>query len=175
MKINAMKKCCMETRQFLIFRSGGMCWLSNGMACWPTDGVELCEGNIEAIFDISPKQADKLCIQEREVEDERLALELAPHEEKMQFIGRVLDYGDLYVVLQGRDGDARLINAMWLKPAERRDEDLRFALRPSSNGEWVVAYCGLLAAAIITPVRAERAEIIMQHAREIAALQVARD
>ena len=82
------------------------------------------------------------------------------------------DDGRLYAILQGGSGVARLIDTAWLKPAESRDEDMRFFLRPGSGGDWVAAYGGLLAAAIVAPEPVERAEEIMGRVRELAWMRV---
>ena len=172
MKLNAIKRCCMATGQFLVFRSPEGRWLSNGSACWPTDGVVIRAEVVRAIFAISRKQMETIVIQEREVDDERLALGVAPHEEELKMRGQVWDDGRLYAILQGRSGVARLIDTAWLKPAESSDEDMRFFLRPGSGGDWVAAYGGLLAAAIVAPEPVERAEKIMGRVRELARMRV---
>ena len=172
MKLNAIKRCCMATGQFLVFRSPEGRWLSNGSACWPTDGVEIRETDVRAIFALSRKQMETVNILEREVDDERLVLGVAPHEEELKMRGQVWDDGRWYAILQGRSGAARLIDTAWLKPAESRDEDMRFFLRPGSGGDWVAAYGGLLAAAIVAPEPAERAEEIMERVRELARMRV---
>ena len=67
---------------------------------------------------------------------------------------------------------ARLIDTAWLKPVENSDVEMRFFLRPGSGGDWVVAYGGLLAAAIVAPEPEERAEEIMGRVRELARMRV---
>lgn len=170
MKLAAIKKCCMATGQFLVLRTPEGCWLSNGWGCWPTDGIEIREGDIPAVFDIAAKQRDKLLITGRMVEDERLTLAMAPHEEELQLRGHVWDGGQLYAVLEDRRGTARLVNAAWLRPAENRDVEMRYFARPGERGEWVAAFGDLLTAAIVTPEPAERAEAIMERVRGLARL-----
>lgn len=172
MKLNAIKRCCMDKGQFLVFRSPEGRWLSNGSACWPTDGVVIRAEDVRAIFAISRKQMETIIIQEREVDDERLALGAAPHEEELEMRGQVWDDGRLYAILQGRSGVARLIDTAWLKPVENSDEDMRFFLRPGSGGDWVAAFGGLLAEAIVAPESVERAEEIMGRVRELARMRV---
>ena len=172
MKLNAIKRCCMEKGQFVVLRSPEGRWLSNGSACWPTDGVVIRAEDVRAIFAISRKQMEAVVIREGEVDDERLTLGIAPHEEELEVRGHVWDDGRLYAILQGRSGAARLIDTAWLKPVESRDAEMRFFLRPGSGGDWVAAFGGLLAEAIVAPEPVERAEEIMERVRELARMRV---
>lgn len=150
MKLNAIKKCCMNTGQFLVLHTRSGCWLSNGRACWPTDGMEVREAHIRALFDIDAKKADDLTIREVEQSDEYLSIEMGPLEERLNNIGYIWDRGVLYAVLTDKQGRARIINTAWLKPAEGNRKELRFVLRKRERCGELVAACGdLLVSAIV--------------------------
>ena len=174
MKLNAIKKCCMNTGQFLVLHTRSGCWLSNGRACWPTDGMEVREAHIRTLFDIDAKKADDLTIREVEQSDEHLSIEMDPLEERLNNIGYIWDRGVLYAVLTDKQGRARIINTAWLKPAEGNRKELRFVLRKRERGGELVAACGdLLVSAIVAVEEASRAAQLMEKQRELTAVELA--
>ena len=116
MKLNAIKRCCMEKGQCLVFRSPEGRWLSNGSACWPTDGVVIRAEDVRAIFAISRKQMETISIQELELDDERPALGAAPHEEQPELPRQVWVEGRLDATMQGTRGVPQLIDPALLTP-----------------------------------------------------------
>ena len=168
MKIAAIKKRCLEMGTFAVLRDGqGRCWISNTSACWPTDGMEIGEGNIQALFDLKPRKMRKLLIREMVINHEWLCMEPLPRDMNLKMRGHVYDAGDLYVVLEDDRGFIRLINAKLLEPAG--DADLRFFLRVDDGGtERIVAFGDLLASAIVGAVTSEKAAKIMGTIRALA-------
>lgn len=58
MKLGAIKRCCIEEKEFYIYESdGGEQWIGTHTAAWPVEGdLKLTEGSIAAIFDLAPKR-----------------------------------------------------------------------------------------------------------------------
>ena len=59
MKLGAIKRCCVEEKEFYIYESDcGEQWIGTHTAAWPVEGdLKLTEGSIAAIFDLKPKKA----------------------------------------------------------------------------------------------------------------------
>ena len=64
MKLGAIKRCCIEEKEFYIYESdGGEQWIGTHTAAWPVEGdLKLTEGSIAAIFDLAPKKAAQMDI-----------------------------------------------------------------------------------------------------------------
>lgn len=64
MKLSAIKRCCVEEKEFYIYESD--CdeqWIGTHTAAWPVEGdLKLTEGSIAAIFDLKPKKAAQMDI-----------------------------------------------------------------------------------------------------------------
>ena len=63
MKLGAIKRCCVEEKEFYIYESDcGEQWIGTHTAAWPVEGdLKLTEGSIAAIFDLKPKNAAGEC------------------------------------------------------------------------------------------------------------------
>lgn len=173
MKLNAIKKCCLEMGIFYVLRDEwGGCWISNTRACWPTDGMEIGEKNIQALFDLKPKKMRTLMIREAVISKTWLCLEPLPGDIELKICGYVYDTGDLYAVLEDKQGFIRMINSTWLGPAG--DIELRFFLRVGDDGvERIVAFGDLLVAAIVETVESKKAEEVMKKMRALAGAPLA--
>ena len=64
MKLGAIKRCCIEEKEFYIYESdSGEQWIGTHTAAWPVEGdLKLTEGSIAAIFDLAPKKAAQMDI-----------------------------------------------------------------------------------------------------------------
>ena len=64
MKLSAIKRCCVEEKEFYIYESDcGEQWIGTHTAAWPVEGdLKLTEGSIAAIFDLAPKKAAQMDI-----------------------------------------------------------------------------------------------------------------
>ena len=64
MKLGAIKRCCIEEKEFYIYESdGGEQWIGTHTAAWPVEGdLKLTEGSIAAIFDLKPQKAAQMDI-----------------------------------------------------------------------------------------------------------------
>ena len=62
MKLGAIKRCCVEEKEFYIYESDcGEQWIGTHTAAWPVEGdLKLTEGSIAAIFDLKPKKAAQM-------------------------------------------------------------------------------------------------------------------
>lgn len=62
MKLSAIKRCCVEEKEFYIYESDcGEQWIGTHTAAWPVEGdLKLTEGSIAAIFDLKPKKAAQM-------------------------------------------------------------------------------------------------------------------
>ena len=174
----------------MVFRSPEGRWLSNGSACWPTDGVVIRAEDVRAIFAISRKQMEAVVIREGEVDEGRgskIVVSCVYPVERECTVFTDSDKvrrqrGIILSLLHKRAPDSQLIAQMCahygapplerLKPVESRDAEMRFFLRPGSGGDWVAAFGGLLAEAIVAPEPVERAEEIMERVRELARMRV---
>lgn len=166
----------MEKNRFIIFKGDAECWISNGDGMWPTDGMEIQTGNIQALFDIPSKKMDSILVQEMKITDERMCLEPIPGEEKLTLCGYIYEMGELYSVLQDKHDKVWLVNTALLKPAERRNGELRFFLRRGDRGnDLIVGFGDMLAWVIVAPVDADIARGIMYRTRTMANLPLEGD
>lgn len=166
MKINAIKKLCMERVAFYIYNCPhGQQFLSNGMALWPVEGIQITKDMIPALFDINDKQQEKITIREIYADDERFTLEPMDGEEELEDIGPVWDCGVFYRVLKGRDG-LIFIDAALTKPGENKDGKFIYCLRkkPGSVLPMVACYGDMLASAIVMP---SKGKAIMERLQKI--------
>ena len=156
MKIQAIKKLCMDRVCFYIFNCpGGRQFLSNGMALWPVEGIRLTKEMIPALFDISDKQQDKIIIQEMDTADERYTLEPMEGEEELKDLGLVWNSGNFYRALKGEAG-VLFIDTALTKPGENKEGKFAYYARrkPGSNIPLVACYGDMLASAIVLPSKA---------------------
>lgn len=155
MKIQAIKKACMDREVFYLFNSrSGRQLLSNGVAAWPVEGITLTADMIPALFDLSEKQVQKLTIHETAVpSEEHYVLEPMAGEEELKDLGLIWDAGTFYRALQSENG-VLFIEAEQTKPGENKEGKFVYALR---KGEWaiplVACYGDMLASAFVMPVK----------------------
>lgn len=167
MKIQAIKKLCMDRRAFYIFNcSRGQQFLGNGVALWPVDGFQLTASMIPALFDISEKEKEKLTIREIEAIDERYTMEPGPEEEPLKDLGTIWHAGRFFRALEGSEG-VLFIDTALTKPGEDRDGKFVYALRkrPGDTVPIVACYGDMLASAIVLP---EIGREMMERLEEIA-------
>ncbi len=155
MKIQAIKKLCMEKEVFYLFNCGnGQQFLSNGDAAWPVEGIKLTESMIPILFDISQKQQDKVAIRAADWPDERFTVEPYPGETELAELGTVWNCGTLYKALKGPEG-VLFIDVSRLKPGENKEGEYRFYERDAEGKTpFVAVYGDMLACALVMPVKA---------------------
>ena len=153
MKIQAIKKLCMERVAFYIYNCvRGQQFLSNGMALWPVEGIQLTAAMIPALFDINDKQQEKVSIREIFQDDERFTIEPMDGEEQLEDLGLVWEDGKFLRALKGADGII-FIDAALTKPGENKDGKFIYCLRkrPGSSFPLVACYGDMLVSALVMP------------------------
>ena len=174
MKIAAIKKLCVATKQFVIITGPDRRqWISDGANAYPVEGFRIFEHSIPELFDLKQKQADKMKIRSVDLIDDRLTIEPYPGETKLEDMGAVWYAGGLYRVLGSYDG-LIFVSVSCLKPADSATGFLRFVERTNADGNVLIAvYSELLVGAIVSPVSTESAKAILAVVRGIS-LQEAR-
>ena len=157
MKIAAIKRVCMDARQFYIFNDGyGRQWIGTQSAAYPSEGVTFTEGNIAEMFDLTEKQSKKVSVTCRPIElsslfcrDNVIGLDYARMRPGLPF--RYLDEmllpleyrGNLYVILE------KMVKAA----ASNGREYLDYFMGQNERGEPLVFISdGMIAAGIIRPI-----------------------
>ena len=167
MKIQAIKKACMEREAFYIFDcENGRQYISNGKASWPVEGIRITTDIIPVIFDIDEKKKEKIIIPETPVPDEeRFSLEPMQGEEMLEDLGIVFYGGDFYRALKGTDG-LLFIDTALLKPGENKEGKFMYCARKKEGRTPLVAcYGDMLVSALIVP---ENARAIMRQIEKIS-------
>lgn len=155
MKIQAIKKLCMERVCFCIYNcQRGQQFLSNGIALWPVEGIQLTAAMIPALFDINEKKQEKISIREIFMDDERFSLEPMDGEEELEDLGLVWDCGSFFRALKGKDGII-FIDAALTKPGENKDGKFIYCLRerPGNAFPMVACYGDMLVSALVMPTK----------------------
>ena len=163
MKLTAIKKLCVAHKTFVIINAwDGRQWLSDNRNCYPVDGVHIHPDSIPALFDLTPKQAGGLQINEiMMLDDERLSVEPMDSEKPLESMGAVWYAGALFRVLGSADG-LIFVPVDTLKPADNKTGLLKFSERVSPTGDIMVAcYSDMLVGALVHPVTQKTAESIM--------------
>lgn len=176
MKIQAIKKVCMARKSFIVINSeDGTQWISDGTAMWPTDGVPVRAGIIQALFDIDDKKADDLVIRDVDMDDPRISLVRVQGEVELIDMGAVWFGGELFrALLEEEKKRLWFVDVARLLPAENKTGYMAFSLRPAEGkGAWIAAYGDILVGALLTPVPCERAKNILEAIRNIADLPAA--
>lgn len=167
MKIQAIKKACMENGVFYIYNcENGRQYLSNGQAFWPVEGIKITPDIVPVIFDIDEKKKEKIAIYEWPIPDkERFTVEPTPGEEELEDLGLVFYGGDFYRALKGTDG-LLFIDTTMTKPGENKEGKFRYCVRKKEGGIPLVAcYGDMLVSAIIVPHKARE---IMERIEKIS-------
>lgn len=155
MKIQAIKKLCMEMESFMLFNcENGRQLLCDGRGAWPVEGIKLTSDIIPALFDITEKQQDKISIRELPVPDEeRFALEPMEGEEELTDMGTIWNDGNFIRVLSGEDG-LLFINQALTKPGENKEGKFTYCARKREGRVPLVAcYGDMLVSAIVMPMK----------------------
>lgn len=155
MKIQAIKKACMDTEVFYIFNcQNGRQYISNGAAAWPVEGIQITPDIIPVIFDIDEKKRQKITIHEMDAPDEeRFTLEPMQGEEELEDLGLVWHSGTFFRALRGEDG-LLFINTALTKPGENKEGKFRYCARKREGRVPLVAcYGDMLCSAIVYPAK----------------------
>lgn len=165
MKIAAIKKCCLDRGRVTVLHTPEGCWISDGVACWPTCGITICAENIPELFDLNQKQIEKIEIEDAEINDERISVLPCLGERVLKHRGYVWYAGDLFAVLEHVDGSVRLLEARELKPTQ--SGETQFTLRGEGERDLVAVFGDLMVCAIITPIGEEKTRQILEAVQEI--------
>lgn len=168
MKLQAIKKACNARKTFLILNCpSGQQWIGNGFACWPVEGITVTTEAIQAIFEIPQEKREEYDIREGEKNDERLSIVPAEKEIPLEDLGDVLDHGIIYKILRAPDG-IMAINTDYIKPADKKDADLRYFLRPKDGRNPIIAvYADMFVSGIIMQLNGMGTKIIKKNINSI--------
>ena len=171
MKIQAIKKLCMEYETFYLFNCANRRqFLSNGRGLWPVEGIRLNADMIPALFDISEKKQQIISIREMPIPDEeRFTLEPMQGEEELEDLGLIWHDGDFLRVLNGEDG-LLFIDAALTKPGENKEGKFTYFARKKEGRTPIVAcYGDMLVSAIVMP---KKGAAIMERLEKLGCMQL---
>ena len=176
MKLSKIKRAIAGSKSWLLVTlEDGAQWIGDGMAAFavPLD-IDMTSKNATAILDINPDKRAEYSV--RAVSNppawwDRLPIEADETELTIQ---ATVVFGAMTVeVMTTREGACVMINADYLKPCNDAEIGIAFALRrrcdPDTGEEkepLVVVYDDMLACALITPLRKDRAEKVWDTLRK---------
>ena len=153
MKLGAIKRCCIEEKEFYIYRDiGGEQWIGTHTAAWPVEGdLELTQGSIAAIFDLTAKKAAQMDILALQLEqDSRLYADPAT-EWDAQELGIVEYLGERCLLLTCC-GRLLVVDMAKIKAARCAEEYQGMKVSVNADGEpLVLVKDGMLTTAVILP------------------------
>ncbi len=153
MKLGAIKRCCIEEKEFYIYRDiGGEQWIGTHTAAWPVEGdLELTQGSIAAIFDLKTKKAAQMDILTLPLDqDSRLYADPAT-EWDAQELGIVEYLGERCLLLTCR-GRMLVVDMAKVKAARSAEEYQGMKVGLNTDGEpLVLVKDGILTTAVILP------------------------
>lgn len=176
MKLSAIKRVCLDAKQFCIYDDeGGRQWIGTKSAAYPVGGELFSEANIDEIFDLTPKQAEKVEVRREEWETSELCMrmDVAGLERARMLTGlpvyylgmmmQPLEYREkLYLVLM-RDIRAAAINGC---------EYMSYYMGEDARGKpLVIISDGMINAGVVRPVPKEISKGVLSWMREYAALE----
>ena len=175
MNLQAVKKLCLDARQFLVMNTpeGGQ-WIGNGGCFYAVSGFRITEDAVPSLFDLTEKQIVGSTIKEYEIENPRWCREACPGEEDLDEIGIIWHDKLLYLALESRKG-LLLIPAAALKPLRLKDEYRHFCARWTKQEEdypIIAVYGDLLCDALVAPMAPASMQLVMAAANRAASLPV---
>lgn len=153
MKLGAIKRCCIDAKEFYIYQDdGGEQWIGTHTAAWLVEGdLKLTEGSIAAIFDLAPKKAARMDIVTL-LFDRGSRLYAAPMTEwDAQELGIVEYLGERCLLLTCR-GRMLAVDMAKVKAARSAEDYQGMKVSINTDGEpLVLVKDGMLTTAVILP------------------------
>ena len=151
MKLGAIKRCCIEEKEFYIYRNDeGEQWIGTHTAAWPVEGdLQITEGSIAAIFDLTAKKAAQMDILALPLgQGSRLYADPATEWDTYE-LGIVECLGERYLLLACR-GQMLVVDMAKVKAARSAEEYQGMKVSVNADGEpLVLVKDGMLTTAVI--------------------------
>lgn len=150
MNINAIKRQC-KARGYanILTAPDGRQWISNGVAAWPVESLQIDRDGLASLFNLSEKQRGKMAIIETNTKSRIYSIETVPGEIAADVLGAFRFCGAMVIALETPMGAVYIPE----EPiAHVREDAMWFSVRLMNDGNPVVAvYDGLLCAGLVTP------------------------
>lgn len=171
MNIPAIKRNCVRKKWFEIVDDlkGGQ-WIGNGQAWWAVEGIEINEGCVADLFDLSEKQVDKCLITRTASTDRRFRriIDGGDAGDLCEDMGAVWFNGWLMrAIYHDRLGMMFLLVDL-LKPARADDEYCTFYALEADGDVMVAVFDGFFCTALVRPVDGNVPAVIQDRLRRMA-------
>jgi len=163
MNLQAIKKICMEKNEIQILNdANGEQWIGTAANHYIVEGTTLHAGGIMKVMGLSDAQKSKVCVSERETEDEAFGTGKPPDgETHLPELGTLHFGGKLYAALLSERG-LLFVPVQNLKPVDKGGY-LEFYERTDRDGKPLIAvYGSMFCCALVTPCATELAERIVE-------------
>ena len=171
MKINKIKRLCLEAKRFVLFRGPDAMWFSDGNNLWIVEGIQLERQGLADLFGLNHKQVDK-CLLQDGVSDLRCYSAAQQYDdEQLYYEGDVLDGDRQLAAMRTAHGEILFVRRDCLEPCSLDEAD--FLLRRDGEGEPLIAvFDGMLCEALLRPARADVAELIRRNMARLGGMPV---
>lgn len=151
MNLNAIKRCCADTKWADIITDGnGDQWICNLAANYRISGIKLDDEGLVALFDLTDKQKGEWTIREDTTDDRRLSAYPDDGDEPLEWIGSVM-LGDAELcVLEGARG-ILMVNRALLKPTKEKYRRL-FLRTWEGHDPAVAVFEDVMCTALVMPI-----------------------